>query len=176
MCVVYFHLTRRRPRASFVRIRVRRGQALCPGDVRRGLVGELSPHPQVLQRPVKRRPGTPSRRCRGPPRRSRGSSASLRDWTRTPAAVVDGLRDGLFVFFVGVVLFCVAAAVYLLADLLVAAAPVVMLASFVAVPRLTSNASRRGVGQWGGAGGASCEDHLAFCGELLGFARRLDSA
>jgi len=31
------------------------------------------------------------------------------------------------------------------------------------------------VGQWGGAGGACCEDHLAFCGELLGL-RRLDSA
>ena len=30
-------------------------------------------------------------------------------------------------------------------------------------------ASPRGVvGQWGGAGGAICEDHLAFCGELLG--------
>jgi hypothetical protein len=24
------------------------------------------------------------------------------------------------------------------------------------------------VGQWGGAGGACCEDHLAFCGELVG--------
>ena len=81
-------------------------------------------------------------------------------------------RDGerLLVFFVGVVVFRVAAAVYLLTDLLVAAAPVVMLASFVAVPRFASNASRRVVGQWGGAGGAICEDHLAFCGELLGFA------
>ena len=58
-------------------------------------------------------------------------------------ARLDGLRDGLLVFFVGVVLFCVAAAVYLLADLLVAAAPVVMLASFVAVSRVASNASRR---------------------------------
>ena len=34
----------------------------------------------------------------------------------------------------------------------------------------TSNATRRVVGQWGGAGGAVCEDHLAFCGELLVFA------
>ena len=40
-----------------------------------------------------------------------------------------------------------------------------MLASFVAVPRVASNASRRVVGQWGGAGGAICEDHLAFGGE-----------
>ena len=47
------------------------------------------------------------------------------------------------------------------------------LRSFVAVPRLTSNASRRGVGQWGGTGGAVCEDHLAFCGELSGFAGRV---
>ena len=59
------------------------------------------------------------------------------------------------------VFFRVAAAVYLLADLLVAAAPVVMLARLVAVPRLTPNASRRVVGQWGGAGGACCEYHLA---------------
>ena len=69
--------------------------------------------------------------------------------------------DGLLVFFVGVVLFCVAVAVDTFTNLLVAAAPVVMLASFVAVPRLTSNASRRGVGQWGGAGGAICEDHFS---------------
>ena len=72
----------------------------------------------------------------------------------------------LLVFFVGVVLLRVAAAVYFLTHLLVAAAPVVMLASGVAVPQLTSNASRRVVGQWGGAGGACCEDHLAFCGEF----------
>ena len=83
-------------------------------------------------------------------------------------ARLDGLRDGLFIFFVGVVLFCVAAAVYFLAHLLVAAAPVVMLASFVAVPQFTSNASRRGVGQWGGAGGAICEDHLVFASESRG--------
>ena len=76
----------------------------------------------------------------------------------------DGLRDGLLVFFVGVVLFCVAAAVDSLTDLLVAAAPVVMLASGITIASLTSNTSRRGVGQWGGAGGAVCEDHLAFCG------------
>jgi hypothetical protein len=77
-------------------------------------------------------------------------------------ARLDRDRDGLLVFFVGVVLLRVAAAVYLLTDLLVAAAPVVMLASFVAVSCVTSNASRRVVGQWGGAGGASCEDHFAF--------------
>ena len=34
--------------------------------------------------------------------------------------------------------------------------------------RMASNASRRVVGQWSGAGGAICEDHIAFCGELLG--------
>ena len=75
-------------------------------------------------------------------------------------ARLDGLRDGLLVFSVGVILLCVAAAVYFLAHLLVAAAPVVMLASFVAVPQFTSNASRGVVGQWGGAGGACCEDHF----------------
>ena len=52
---------------------------------------------------------------------------------RVVGARLDGLRDGLLVFFVGVVLFSVAAAVYLLANLLVAAAPVVMLASGVAI-------------------------------------------
>ena len=40
----------------------------------------------------------------------------------------------------------------------------------VTIANFTSNASRRVVGQWGGAGGASCEDHFAFCGELLVFA------
>ena len=48
-------------------------------------------------------------------------------------ARLDRDRDGLLVFFVGVVLFRVAAAVYFLTHLLVAAAPVVMLASGVAV-------------------------------------------
>ena len=46
---------------------------------------------------------------------------------------LDRDRDGLLVFFVGVVLFRVAAAVYFLTHLLVAAAPVVMLASGVAI-------------------------------------------
>ena len=44
-------------------------------------------------------------------------------------ARLDGLRDGLLVFFVCIILFRVAAAVYSLTDLLVAAAPVVVLAS-----------------------------------------------
>ena len=43
------------------------------------------------------------------------------------------------------------------------------LASFVTISCVTSNTARRVVGQWGGAGGAICEDHFAFCGELLGF-------
>ena len=75
-------------------------------------------------------------------------------------------RDDLLVFFVGEVRFGAAAAEYFLADLLVAAAPVVMLASGVTVALFTAYASRRVVGQWGGTGGAICEDHLAFCGEL----------
>ena len=32
--------------------------------------------------------------------------------------------------------------------------------------QLTSNATRRVVGQWGGAGGASCEDHFALAGSV----------
>ena len=46
-----------------------------------------------------------------------------------------------------------------------------MLASGVTIAKFASNTSRRVVGQWGGAGGACCEDHLAFCGELLGLRR-----
>ena len=73
---------------------------------------------------------------------------------------LDRDRDGLLVFFVGVVLLSVAAAVYFLTNLLVAAAPVVMLARRVTIAGPTSNAPRRVVGQWGGAGGAGCEDHF----------------
>ena len=75
-------------------------------------------------------------------------------------------RDCLLVFFVGVIFLGAAATEYLLTDLLVAAAPVVMLASFVAVSCVTSNAARRVVGQWGGAGGAICEDHFILAGQL----------
>ena len=83
-------------------------------------------------------------------------------------ALLDRDRDGLLVFFVCIILFCVAAAVYFLADLLVAAAPVVMLASGITISNLTSNASRRVVGQRRGAGGASCEDHFGVALELVG--------
>ena len=48
-------------------------------------------------------------------------------------ASIDRDRDGLLVFFVGVVLLRVAAAVYFLTHLLVAAAPVVMLAGRVTI-------------------------------------------
>ncbi len=85
---------------------------------------------------------------------------------RARNASQDRDRDGLLVFFVCIILLRVAAAVYFLAHLLVAAAPVVVLASFVAVPQFTPNASRRVVGQWGGAGGAVCEDHFALAGRL----------
>jgi hypothetical protein len=72
---------------------------------------------------------------------------------------LDRDRDGLLVFVVGVILFRVAAAVNLLADLLVAAAPVVMLAGRVAISRFAPHASRGVVGQRRGAGGAICQDH-----------------
>jgi len=95
---------------------------------------------------------------------------------RVGRAFLDCDRDGLLVFFVGVVLFRAAAAVYFLAHLLVAAAPVVVLASGTTISHPTPHASRRVVGQWGGAGGAFCEDHLAFCGELWGLRGGFDSA
>ena len=62
--------------------------------------------------------------------RQSANVASSRSWI---GARLDRDRDGLLVFFVGVVLFRVAAAVYFLTHLLVAAAPVVMLASRVAI-------------------------------------------
>ena len=65
---------------------------------------------------------------------------------RVVRACLDGLRDGLLVFFVGIVLFCVAAAVYLLANLLVTAAPVVMLASGITISCMAPYTSRRVVG------------------------------
>ena len=86
---------------------------------------------------------------------------------RVVRAFLDRDRDGLLVFFVGIVLFCVAAAVDSFTNLLVAAAPVVMLASFVAVPCVASNATRRVVGQWRGAGGAVCEDHFGLAPRRL---------
>ncbi len=52
---------------------------------------------------------------------------------RVVGALLGRDRDGLLVFFVGVILLRVAAAVYSFTDLLVAAAPMVMLASGVAV-------------------------------------------
>ena len=62
------------------------------------------------------------------------------------------------------VLFRVAAAVYNLAILLVpAAAPVLLLTTMTTISQLTPHASRRVVGQWGGAGGAIYEEHFA-CG------------
>ena len=72
-------------------------------------------------------------------------------------ARLDRLRDGLLVFFVGVIFFRVAAAVYFLTHLLVAAAPVVLLASGTAISGPASHASWRVVGQWGGASGTSPE-------------------
>ena len=94
---------------------------------------------------------------------------------RIVRARLDGLRDGLFVFFVGVILLRVAAAVYFLTHLLVAAAPVVMLASGVAIASPAPYASRRVVGQWGGTGGAFCEDHLAFLRWAIGLRGGLTS-
>ena len=66
---------------------------------------------------------------------------------RVVRARLDRDHDGLLVFVVGVILFRVAAAVNLLADLLVAAAPVVVLASRVAVSRFAPHTPRGVVAQ-----------------------------
>ena len=42
----------------------------------------------------------------------------------------------------------------------------------VTIANFTADASRRVVGQWGGAGGAVCEDHLALAWANRDFARR----
>ena len=46
--------------------------------------------------------------------------------------------------------------------------PVILVASGEApcIANFTAHASRRVVGQWGGAGGAICEDHLALAGSV----------
>jgi hypothetical protein len=80
-------------------------------------------------------------------------------------ARLDRDHDGLLVLVVGVVLFRVAAAVNYFTDLLVPAAPVVVLAGGIAVPGFAPHTMRpdsRGFvgGQWRGAGGAVCEDHI----------------
>jgi hypothetical protein len=75
-------------------------------------------------------------------------------------ARLDRDRDGLLIFVVCIVLFRVAAAVYFLADLLVPAAPVVVLACRIAVSGFAPHTPRGVVGQWRGAGGAICDDHI----------------
>ena len=62
--------------------------------------------------------------------------------THSSRRVVDRDRGGLLVFFVGVVFFGAAPSEYLLADLLVAAAPVVMLASGVTIASFATKPSR----------------------------------
>jgi hypothetical protein len=79
---------------------------------------------------------------------------------RVVCARLDRDLHGLLVLFVGVVLFRVAAAVNFLADLLVPAAPVAVLACRIAVPCFAPHTSWGVVGQWRGAGGAGCDDHI----------------
>ena len=85
---------------------------------------------------------------------------------RARNASQDRDRDGLLVFFVCIILLRVAAAVYFLAHLLVAAAPVVVLASRITISQFAPYASRRFEGERGGAGGAICEEHLALVWRL----------
>ena len=81
---------------------------------------------------------------------------------RVVRAFLDRDRDGLLIFCVSIVLFRVAAAVYFLTDLLVAAAPVVVLACGIAVSGFAPHTTRGVVGQWRGAGGAGCEEHCLY--------------
>ena len=60
---------------------------------------------------------------------------------RVVRARLDRDRDGLLVFVICIILLGVAAAVYFLTDLLVAAAPVVMLASCITVSCMASMGS-----------------------------------
>jgi hypothetical protein len=77
---------------------------------------------------------------------------------RVVRARLDSDRAGLLVFVVGVVLFRVAAAVNLLTDLLVPAAPVVVLACGIAVSGFAPHTFWGVLGQWCGAGGALGEE------------------
>ena len=83
---------------------------------------------------------------------------------RVVRARLDRDRDGLLVFFVGVVLFRATAPLNPTTKRLVSAPlPVLALAGLIAISGLTSTTPFLVVvGQWGGAGGAICDDHLAF--------------
>ena len=83
---------------------------------------------------------------------------------RVVRALFDGVRDGLLVFFVGVVLFRAAAAGYFITLVVVAAAVrVVAEASITAVSSLTPHTSRRGVVLYRlGAGTAGGQNHFGF--------------
>ena len=99
-------------------------------------------------------------------------AAVARRWTRarrrpplrsfSVRALLDRDRDGLLVFFVGVVLFGAAAACDRAAYLPVpAAAPVVAFAAVTAVSSGARCALHGAVfGQWRGAGGTECENHF----------------
>ena len=74
---------------------------------------------------------------------------------------LDRDRDGLLVFFVGVILFRVAAVVYRQTHFVVSSALGIESTGLTTISGGANSTPRRVVGQWGGAGGASCEDH--FC-------------
>jgi hypothetical protein len=71
-------------------------------------------------------------------------------------------RDGLLVFFVGVVFFGAAAFFYQFAEVFVPArgVPVLLLAGWTTVARLAAAALLRFVRERGGAGGTICKDHF----------------
>ena len=79
-------------------------------------------------------------------------------------ARLDRDRDCLLVFFVGVILFRAASFLNPSTKRLVSAPlPVLSLAGLIAISGLAPTAPFLVVvGQWGGAGGAVCEDHFGF--------------
>ena len=91
-----------------------------------------------------------------------------RAWSAARDLSIDRVRDGLLVFFVRVILFGAAAAGYFVTNFVVpASVGVVAQASLTAISNVAPHAMRRGVvGQWGGTGGAICEDHLALAGSV----------
>jgi len=79
-------------------------------------------------------------------------------------------RDLLLVFFVGVVLFGTAAAVYRQTHFVVSSALGIESTGLTTISGCTNSTSRRIVGQWRGAGGAVCDYHRPVAGGALSLA------
>ena len=98
------------------------------------------------------------------------------DEYRVVRARLDRDRDGLRVFFVGVVLLRASGALNPTTKRLVSAPlPVISLAGLIAISGLAPTAPFLVVvGQWGGAGGAVCEDHFGLVGVFATYAELVE--